>query len=99
MPGLCFQRPALSATVSPAFLSLFGTVEGYFCEECAREIQRPYEEELRRSVAERAPQLTEDDLASLPNQMLKFTGDAADRIREWPVADSQMSMGMSPGRE
>jgi protein-arginine kinase activator protein McsA len=69
----CFQRPALERDGRPAFLSLFGTVEGYFCEECAREIQRPYEEELRRSVAERAPQLTDEDLAGLPDQMLKFT--------------------------
>ena len=69
----CFQRPALERDGRPAFLSLFGTVEGYFCEECAREIQRPYEEELRRSIAVRAPQLSDEDLASLPDQMLKFT--------------------------
>ena len=69
----CRQRNALERDGRPVLLSLFGTVEGYFCEDCAREIQRPYEEELRRSVAERAPQLTEADLAGFPDQMLKFT--------------------------
>ena len=69
----CRQHNALERDGRPVFLSLFGTVEGYFCEQCTREIQKPYEEELRRSVSERAPQLTEADLAGFPTQMFKYT--------------------------
>jgi hypothetical protein len=69
----CHQRTALERNGEPVALNMFGMADGYFCEECVLEIQRPFEVALRRSVAERAPQLTEADLARFPGQMLKFT--------------------------
>ena len=69
----CHQRPALTRNGEPARLVLFGRIEGYFCAHCALEHQVPFNAELRRSIAERAPSVTDEDLAAVPDQMLKFT--------------------------
>ena len=69
----CHVRPALERDGQPVRLTLFGTIDGYICEDCALEVQRPFNAELRRSIGTRAPQLTEEDLGRLPDQMLKFT--------------------------
>jgi hypothetical protein len=69
----CQAREALSQNGAPVTCNLFGEIEGYFCSECVVELQRPYDRELRHSIAERAPGLTDADLAAVPDQMLKFT--------------------------
>jgi hypothetical protein len=69
----CHTREALSQDGAPVTCNLFGEIEGHFCSECVVELQRPYERELRNSIAERAPDLTDADLAAMPDQMLKFT--------------------------
>ena len=69
----CQTREALTQDGVPVTCNLFGEIEGHFCSECLRELQVPYELGLRKSIAERAPQLTEADLAAMPDQMLKFT--------------------------
>ena len=69
----CQQRPAMTRNGEPARLVLFGRIEGYFCAECALEHQRPDNEALRRTISERAPNLTAEDLGRVPDQMLKFT--------------------------
>ena len=69
----CHERPALTKNGEPARLVLFGSIEGYFCAKCALEHQSPFNAELRRSIAERAPNVSEEDLARIPDQMLKFT--------------------------
>ncbi len=69
----CGTREALTRNGEPVPCHLFGEIRGYFCPECVVELQRPYERELRDSIAERAPALTEADLAAVPDQMLKFT--------------------------
>lgn len=69
----CSAHPALERDQQSVRCYLFGEIEGYFCAECVRALQLPYEESLRRSVATEAPDLTEADLAEFPDQMLKFT--------------------------
>jgi hypothetical protein len=69
----CRTREALTQDGAPVTCYLFGEIEGHFCPECLRELQAPYERELRKSIAEHAPGLTDADLAALPDQMLKFT--------------------------
>lgn len=69
----CDQQDALEKDGAPALLRLFEDIEGYFCATCILDLQRPHNEHLRRSIAERAPGLTEGDLAAVPDQMLKFT--------------------------
>ena len=69
----CHTRPALEREGKPVVMNLFGEVEGCFCEECVLTFEEPHDTELRRSIAERAPQITDDQLAALPDQMLKFT--------------------------
>jgi hypothetical protein len=69
----CRTRAALTQDGVPVTCYLFGEIEGHFCSECLRELQAPYERELRKSIAERAPELTDADLAAVPDQMLKFT--------------------------
>ncbi|MEO8635265.1 MAG: hypothetical protein ABI587_08310 [Gemmatimonadales bacterium] len=43
------------------------------CADCALEIQKPFNAELRHSIEVHAPQLTDEDLSRVPDQMLKFT--------------------------
>src|SRR5512143_4150440 len=69
----CGTREALTRDGEPVPCHLFGEIRGYFCPECVVELQRPYDRELRDSIAARAPGLTEADLAAVPDQMLKFT--------------------------
>lgn len=69
----CQSRDALERDGIPVRVSLFGEIEGCFCAECIVTLQEPYNRELRAEIAERAPALTEADLASVPDQMLKFT--------------------------
>lgn len=69
----CRTREALSRDGVPVTCNLFGEIEGHFCSECVVELQRPYERRLRDTIAERAPALTDADLAAVPDQMLKFT--------------------------
>lgn len=69
----CQSRDAIEQDGLPAPCNLFGEIEGYFCGECLLALQRPYEEGLKREITARAPDLTEADLARLPDQMLKFT--------------------------
>ena len=60
----CHTREALTRDGAPVTCYLFGEIEGRFCSECLVELQRPYERELRNSIAERAPSLTDADLAA-----------------------------------
>jgi hypothetical protein len=69
----CRTRPALERDGQPVRLTLFGSIDGYFCEGCVLEVQKPFEAELRHSIETRAPQLSEEDLRQVPDQMLKFT--------------------------
>jgi hypothetical protein len=69
----CHTREAVNRNGDPVNCHLFEEIDGYFCAECVLELQQPYEAALRKSIAERAPTVTEDDLADLPDQMLKFT--------------------------
>ena len=69
----CQAREALSQDGTPVPCNLFGEIEGYFCSECVVELQEPYDRKLRDSIAERAPALSDADLAAVPDQMLKFT--------------------------
>ncbi len=70
---LCASRPALEQDGHPQWLHLFEDISGYYCAECTLVLQEPHEAELRRSVAERAPGITDEQLAAVPDQMLKFT--------------------------
>jgi len=67
------MRDAISQDGTPVTCRLFGEIEGCFCTDCVLELQRPYEERLRESIAEKAPDLTPRDLEAVPDQMLKFT--------------------------
>lgn len=69
----CGIREAMCEDGVPVACHLFEQIEGFFCPECVLELQRPYEAALRRSIAEKAPGLTDADLDAVPNQMLKFT--------------------------
>lgn len=69
----CDAQDALEKDGAPALLRLFEDIEGYYCADCVLELQRPFNAELRRSIAERAPVLTQADLEAVPDQMLKFT--------------------------
>lgn len=69
----CGAREALSRDGEPVPCHLFGEIRGCFCPECVVELQQPYERELRQSIAERAPGITDEQLAAMPDQMLKFT--------------------------
>jgi hypothetical protein len=69
----CHTRDAVAKDGQPVHCDLFEEIHGYFCAECILELQRPYEAELRRSIATLRPDLTEADLAAVPDQMLKFT--------------------------
>lgn len=69
----CDAREALTKNGAPALLRLFEDIEGYYCAECVLDLQRPFNAELRRSIADRAPVLTQADLDEVPDQMLKFT--------------------------
>ncbi len=69
----CQAREAISRDGRPVLCHLFGEIDGFFCAECVLELQQPYEASLRQSIAERAPALTDGELAGLPDQMLKFT--------------------------
>jgi hypothetical protein len=69
----CQLRDAVERDGQPVRVNLFGEIEGYFCAECLVALQQPYEAALRREIARRAPELTESDLAAVPDQMLKFT--------------------------
>jgi hypothetical protein len=69
----CQVQDALEKNGVPALLRLFEEIDGYFCAPCVLELQRPYNAQLRRLIAERAASLTEADLAAVPDQMLKFT--------------------------
>ncbi len=69
----CGAREAMTRAGEPVPCHLFGEIRGYFCPECVLELQRPYERELLETIAERAPSLSDADLAAVPDQMLKFT--------------------------
>ena len=69
----CHVHPALERDGQPVRLTLFGTIDGYLCEACALEVQKPFNAELRHAIELRAPQITAADLSRLPDQMLKFT--------------------------
>lgn len=69
----CLVRPALERDGQPVRLTLFGIFDGYLCADCALEIQKPFNAELRHSIEVHAPQLTDEDLSRVPDQMLKFT--------------------------
>ena len=81
----CNEAAALERDGQPVLLSLFGQIEGYFCAECVLRLQEPFNEELRRSIAERLPEITKEQLAQVPDQMLKFTLHLPlpDRLEEW----------------
>ncbi len=69
----CRSRDALERGGIPVEVHLFGEIVGHFCVECIVTLQEPYNHELRATIAARAPGLTEEDLAAVPDQMLKFT--------------------------
>jgi len=69
----CHSHNAVEQNGQPVCCNLFGEIEGYFCDECLVALQQPYENALRQDIAARAPQLTDADLAAVPDQMLKFT--------------------------
>jgi len=69
----CQTRDAIERDGTPVRCNLFGDIEGYFCAECLLDLQRPYEAALRLDIAERVPALSAEDLALVPDQMLKFT--------------------------
>ena len=69
----CKTRPALEREGTPVVMSLFGESSGCFCGDCVLAFQQPHNAELRRSIAERAPNITDEQLASVPGQMLKYT--------------------------
>jgi hypothetical protein len=69
----CHQRPALERNGRAVQLALFESIEGFFCEVCVLALQQPFDDELRAAIGERAPQLSKEDLARLPAQMLKYT--------------------------
>ncbi len=69
----CQSRTAIERDGAPLTLRLFGDIEGCFCPECVLEIQTPYNDALRADIAERAPGLSAEALAAVPDQMLKFT--------------------------
>lgn len=69
----CRSHAAVERDGLPVRCNLFGEIEGYFCDECLVALQQPYEALLRQDIAARAPQLTDADLAAIPDQMLKFT--------------------------
>ena len=69
----CQLREAVARDGHPVPCHLFGEIHGYFCSECLVELQRPFDEALRQEIALRVPELSDGDLARLPDQMLKFT--------------------------
>jgi hypothetical protein len=69
----CHSESALEQDGRPAELHLFEDTTGYFCAECTVILQEPHNVALRRSIAERAPQVTDEQLAAVPDQMLKYT--------------------------
>jgi hypothetical protein len=69
----CHSRDAVAREGIPTHCDLFGEIHGYFCAECILEMQQPYEQALRKSIETLRPDLTEADLAAVPDQMLKFT--------------------------
>lgn len=66
----CGVREPVGRDGEPVLCHLFGEIRGYFCPECVVELQRPYERELRDSIAAHAPDAAID---AVPDQMLKFT--------------------------
>jgi hypothetical protein len=69
----CGSASALEQDGRPVELHMFEKTSGYFCADCAIILQEPHNAALRRSIAERAPQVTDEQLAALPDQMLKYT--------------------------
>lgn len=69
----CRTELAMQQDGRPVELHLFEKTSGYFCAECAVVLQEPHNAALRQSIAERAPQITEEQLAAVPDQMLKYT--------------------------
>jgi hypothetical protein len=69
----CHTQEAIERDGKPVHCHLFGDIDGCFCPDCLLDLERPYEEALRRDIAARAPDLTDTDLAAFPDQMLKFT--------------------------
>jgi len=69
----CTARDAVARDGVTVTCHLFGEIDGAFCAECLVELQRPYEAALRARISDRAPALTDADLARFPDQMLKFT--------------------------
>jgi len=69
----CQTREAIASAGQAVPCHLFGEIHGYFCAECLVDLQHPYDDALRQAIARRAPELSDDDLARLPDQMLKFT--------------------------
>ncbi len=69
----CQSRDALERDGIPVQVQLFGEIEGCFCAECIVALQEPYNRGLRADIAIKAPELSELELESVPDQMLKFT--------------------------
>ena len=69
----CHTREAITQDGVAVTCHLFGEIEGAFCADCLVELQRPYEAALLREIRTKAPGLTDEDLARMPDQMLKFT--------------------------
>lgn len=69
----CQTRDAITQDGVAVTCHLFGEIEGVFCQVCLLELQRPYEVALRQSIRTQLPALTDEDLARVPDQMLKFT--------------------------
>jgi hypothetical protein len=69
----CQSHDALEQDGHPVLLHLFEDISGYYCAECTVLLQQPRNAALRQSIAERAPAVTDEQLAAMPDQMLKYT--------------------------
>jgi hypothetical protein len=69
----CQSREAVSRDGQPVACHLFGEIHGYFCGDCLLALQRPYDDALRQEIAHRVPSMSAEELAGVPDQMLKFT--------------------------
>jgi hypothetical protein len=69
----CQSREAVAKDGQPVACHLFGEIHGCFCADCLLDLQRPYDDALRAAIAHRVPSVSAEELARMPDQMLKFT--------------------------
>lgn len=69
----CHTGEAVTRDGQTVTCHLFGEISGAFCADCLVALQQPYDAALRERISDRAPALSDADLARFPDQMLKFT--------------------------